>query len=55
MPSPQNMIILGRLQCGPATNRELAGLALNYRARISDLRVLGFDIREDKGWYKLIE
>ena len=40
----QNAAILERLRAGPATNRELAGMALNYRARISDLRALGHEI-----------
>lgn len=46
----QNAAILERLQSGPATNRELAGLSLNYRARISDLRAAGYKVTciEDK-------
>ena len=33
--------LLGRLRLGPATNRELVGIAINYRARVSDARSLG--------------
>lgn len=40
----QSQQILERLRRGPATARELAGIALNYRARISDLRAIGHDI-----------
>lgn len=43
--SNQCSMILGRLMQGRATNRELSGIALNYRARISELRQLGHDIR----------
>ncbi len=46
----QNDVILERLQKGPAENYELAALAINYRARISDLRQHGFTIKlERKG------
>lgn len=41
----QNDVILDRLQQGPAENYELAALAINYRARISDLRHHGFTIK----------
>lgn len=41
----QAAAILARLREGPATNVDLAGLALNYRARISDLRDAGYVIR----------
>ena len=40
--------ILGRLLKGPATNVELARLALRYGARIKDLRDRGHDIPEPK-------
>ena len=43
--SRQCQAILERLQHGPATNRELAGLALKYSGRISDLRKAGHDVR----------
>lgn len=36
--------ILARLKAGPATNRELVEIAINYRARISDLRAMGYEI-----------
>ena len=42
--SAQSVAILERLKIGPATNKELAGIALNYRARISDLRAAGYVI-----------
>lgn len=31
-------IILERLRCGPATNRELSDISLKYTSRISDIR-----------------
>ncbi len=34
----QAVAVLARLQAGPATALELAAVALNYRARISELR-----------------
>lgn len=37
--------ILARLRVGPATNAELAGIALKYTSRLSDLRALGYSIR----------
>lgn len=40
--------ILARLRRGQATNRELAGYALKYTSRISDLREAGFDIRNER-------
>jgi hypothetical protein len=36
--------ILERLQAGPATNVELAAIALRYSARIFDLRAEGYSI-----------
>jgi len=42
----QSLLILERLRRGPATARELVGIALNYRARISDLRAAGHNIPE---------
>lgn len=44
----QNQVILDRLRRGPAKNFELAALAINYRARISDLRNYGFEIKVEK-------
>lgn len=43
----QNDRILARLKRGPATARELAGISLNYRARISDARKAGYAIACD--------
>jgi hypothetical protein len=40
----QNQVILLRLRQGPATNVELADLALKYSGRISDLRAAGYTI-----------
>ena len=40
----QSRSILERLRRGPASNAELATIALNYRARISDLRAVGCTI-----------
>lgn len=45
--SAQSLAILQRLSQGPATARELAAIALNYRARCSDLRHAGFAIQCD--------
>ena len=42
--SSQNAAILARLQRGPATNTELAAIALKYTSRISDLRDAGYDV-----------
>jgi hypothetical protein len=54
--------ILARLQRGSASNRELAVMALNYKARISDLRKAGYTVecfdRNHKtglSWYRLTE
>jgi hypothetical protein len=44
----QNAAVLARLKAGPATNRELAMLALKYTSRISDLRAAGHVIRPIK-------
>lgn len=43
---------------GPATNRELASIALKYSSRTSDLRAAGFNIVCERGsdgltWYRL--
>ena len=58
--SRQCQAILERLQAGRASNSELAGIALNYRARISDLRAVGHkvacvDRNRETGlaWYEL--
>jgi len=40
----QNAKILERLRQGPATNVELAQLALKYSSRVSDLRKAGFSV-----------
>lgn len=57
--SGQNQAILERLRRGPATNRQLMSIALNYRARISDLRAHGYDVqvaeRDHKTGYTLYE
>jgi len=37
--------ILERLRRGPATNVELAELAIKYSGRVSDLRALGYNIQ----------
>ena len=42
--SAQCRAILARLQRGPATNHELAGLALKYTGRLSDLRAAGYTV-----------
>lgn len=42
--SAQCARILERLQQGPASNYELAGIALKYTSRISDLREAGYQI-----------
>lgn len=41
----QNAKILARLEDGPATRRELAEIAVNVTARISDLRHAGHEVR----------
>lgn len=58
--SRQCQAILERLRSGRASNSELAEMALNYRARISDLRQRGFRIKvtdrnHETGlsWYEL--
>jgi hypothetical protein len=58
--SAQCELILAVLQTGPATNRRLSCLALNYKARISDLRAAGYTVecfdRNHKtglAWYRL--
>lgn len=43
--SRQCELILERLRRGPATNRELAAIALKYTGRLSDARQNGHDIR----------
>lgn len=43
--SAQCAAILDRLQRGPASNRELAGVSLKYTSRISDLRKAGYDVQ----------
>lgn len=52
--------ILAMLQAGPASNVMLAGLALKYTSRISDLRKAGYaienyDLNKVTGlsWYRL--
>ena len=42
--SDQCKAILSRLRKGPATNRELATIALKYTGRLSDLRAAGFKV-----------
>jgi len=57
----QKQKMLDRLRLGPATNVELVKIALNYRARISDLRLEGYVIvceqNRDDGVtvYRLVE
>ena len=41
----QCMEILARLQQGRASNRELSQIALNYRARVSELRQHGITVK----------
>jgi len=43
--SAQDARVLARLEQGPCRNFDLAQIALNFTARISDLRKAGFDIR----------
>jgi hypothetical protein len=43
--SKQCAAILERLRLGPASNGELASIALKYTGRISDLRAAGFSIK----------
>lgn len=40
----QNLAILERLRKGPATNVELAQVAMKYTSRISDIRAKGYRI-----------
>jgi hypothetical protein len=42
--SGQNAAILARLRRGVATNKELAGIALKYTSRLSDLRKAGYAV-----------
>lgn len=42
--SKQNQAIPERLQRGPATNFELAQIAMKYTGRISDLRAAGYNV-----------
>jgi hypothetical protein len=55
----QCQAILDRLREGPATSYELAGLALKYTSRVSDLRANGYAInskRDGSGFvYSLIQ
>ena len=61
----QNAAILAILRLGPASNTELVAIALNYRARISEVREwlehnTGETIRCIRGkgglnWYKIVE
>ena len=47
----QNAATLERLRAGRATNKELAGIALKYTSRLSDLRAAGYDercVRQDR-------
>lgn len=53
--SRQNAAVLARLMRGPATNAELAGIALKYTSRVSDLRKAGFTVVENDGTYRLKE
>jgi hypothetical protein len=43
--SRQCLAILERLQAGPATNRELAEIALKYTGRLSELRQAGYGVQ----------
>lgn len=43
--SKQTDAIVERLRRGPATNAELAAIALKYTSRVSDARARGYDIR----------
>jgi hypothetical protein len=54
--------ILERLRIGPASNIELAQIALKYTSRISDLRAAGYEVRCKRGalgtgqmWYDLVK
>jgi hypothetical protein len=50
--SNQTERIVERLREGPATARQLLAIALNYRARISDARKAGYDVRLVKRDYE---
>ena len=59
--SRQCAAILARLNQGPASNAELATIALKYTGRISDLRQAGFrieaydrDRETGECWYRLV-
>jgi hypothetical protein len=43
--SAQCAAVLARLECGPATNRDLALISLKYTSRISDLRQAGYNVQ----------
>ena len=43
--STQCRAILARLQAGPATNVELAAIALKYAGRISEIRQAGIPVK----------
>lgn len=43
--SDQCALILGRLQQGRVSNKELSGMALIYTARLTELRKMGHDVR----------
>ena len=45
----QNLAIFERLQRGPATNVELAGISLKYTSRIDDIRKSGVEIQATRG------
>jgi len=46
--SKQSKIVLDRLRSGPATNYDLAAIALKYSARISDIRRSGVSVQNFK-------
>jgi len=46
--SKQCKIVLDRLRSGPATNYDLAAIALKYSARISDIRRAGIAVQNFK-------
>lgn len=43
--SRQNAAILARLQQGPASNHELAQIALKYTSRLSEIKKAGYAVR----------
>lgn len=58
--SQQAQRILDRLQRGPATNKELAGMSLKYTSRLSDIRKAGYTIvcfglnhKKGTAWYRV--